>query len=55
MFSTEEVGKLPSHEGRDYAIETIAEPPFGPLYNLSNIELAALRNYLDDALTKGWI
>ena len=55
VFSIEEAGKLPSHEGRDHAIETTAEPPFGPLYNLSNTELAALRNYLDDALAKGWI
>ena len=55
VFSTEEAGKLPSHEGRDHAIETTAEPPFGPLYNLSNTELAALRSYLDDALAKGWI
>ena len=55
VFSNEEAGKLPSHEGRDHAIETTAEPPFGPLYNLSNTELAALRGYLDDALAKGWI
>ena len=55
VFSTEEAGRLPSHEGRDHAIETTAEPPFGPLYNLSNTELAALRTYLDDALAKGWI
>ena len=55
VFSTEEAGKLPSHEGRDHAIETTSEPPFGPLYNLSNTELAALRSYLDDALAKGWI
>ncbi len=55
VFSTEEAGQLPSHEGRNHAIETTAEPPFGPLYNLSNTELAALREYLDDALAKGWI
>ena len=55
VFSTEEAGRLPSHEGRDHAIETTAEPPFRPLYNLSNTELAELRRYLDDALAKGWI
>ena len=55
VFSTEEAGRLPSHEGRDHAIETTAEPPFGPLYNLLNVELAELRRYLDDALAKGWI
>ena len=55
VFSTEEAGKLPSHVGHDHAIETTAEPPYGPLYNLSNTELAALRAYLDEALAKGWI
>ena len=55
VFSTEEAGCLPSHEGRDHAIETTAEPLFGPLYNLSNTELAELRRYLDDILAKGWI
>ena len=55
VFSTEEAGCLPSYEGRDHAIETTAEPPFGPLYNLLNIELVELRHYLDDALAKGWI
>ena len=55
VFLIEEADRLPSHEGRDYAIETIAEPSFGSLYNLSNTELATLRTYLDDALAKGWI
>ena len=31
------------------------DPPYGPLYNLSNTELKVLREYLDDALAKGWI
>ena len=53
VFSTEEAGRLPSHKGRNHAIQTTAEPPFGPLYNLSNIELAELIRYLDDALAKG--
>ena len=55
MFSTEEAGRLPSHQGRNHAIETTAELLFGPLYNLSNIELAELRRYLDDTLAKEWI
>ena len=45
VFSTEEADCLPSHKGRDYAIKTTAKPPFGPLYNLSNIELAELRRH----------
>ena len=52
MFSTKEVGKLPLYKGRDHAIKTTSEPPFGLLYNLSNTELAALRSYLDNTLVK---
>ena len=55
VFSTEKAGCLPSHKGRNHAIETTAEPLFGPLYTLSNIELADSRRYLNDALAKGWI
>jgi RNase H-like domain found in reverse transcriptase/Reverse transcriptase (RNA-dependent DNA polymerase)/Integrase zinc binding domain/Chromo (CHRromatin Organisation MOdifier) domain len=42
-------------EGVEHAIETIGDPPFGPIYNLSAPELAELRQYLDDNLAKGWI
>ena len=31
------------------------EPPFGPLYNLSENELAVLRQYIVDNLQRGWI
>ena len=55
VFLTEEASCLPSHEGCNHAIKTTAKPPFESLYNLSNIELAKLRRYLDDALTKRWI
>ena len=55
VFSVEEAGKLPSHHGGDHAIETTDDPPYGPLYNLSNTELTALREYLDAAIAKGWI
>ena len=55
VFSTEEVNRLPSHEGRNHAIETTTESSFRLLYNLLNIELADLRHYLDNTLTKRWI
>ena len=55
IFLTEEAGCLPSYKGRNHVIETTAEPPFELLYNLSNIELAELRRYLDDTLAKRWI
>jgi hypothetical protein len=38
-----------------HRIETIGEPPHGPIYNLSQEELRVLREYLDNALTMGWI
>ena len=30
-------------------------PHLGPIYNMSQNELAAIRNYLDDALERQWI
>ena len=52
VFLIEEVDRLSSHEERDYVIKTITKSLFDLLYNLSNIELATLRTYLDDILTK---
>jgi len=42
-------------DGVEHEIETTADPPFGPIYNLSERELQALREYLDTALERGWI
>ena len=56
VFSTEKAGLLPAHKASDHAIDLDGkDPPYGPLYNLSNTELKVLREYLDDALAKGWI
>ena len=55
VFSIEEADRLPSHEERNYVIETTAKSSFDSLYNLSNTELATLRTYLDDILAKDWI
>ena len=57
VFSYEEAGKLPQHYWGDHAIdlEEGQEALYGPLYNLSAKELEVLREYLDDALAKGWI
>jgi len=35
VFSEEEATKLPSFEYTKHPINTISEPPYGPLYNLS--------------------
>ena len=55
VFLIEEVDRLSSHEERNHIIETTTELSFNSLYNLSNIELATLRTYLDDVLAKDWI
>jgi len=52
VFSTESVDKLSLHEDHDHAIEITAESSYESLYNLSNTELATLRQYLDDVLAK---
>ena len=42
--------------GKTHEIEIgEAEPPHGPIYALSAVELKALREYLDSSLKKGWI
>ena len=57
LFEDREVGTLPPHRPYDHTIplEPDTEPPFGPLYNLSEKELKALREYIDDNLKKGFI
>lgn len=56
VFSAESAGMLPENKPSDHAIDTEGkEPPHGPLYNLSGKELEILRDYLKDALAKGWI
>ena len=55
IFSNKKAGTLPILKEGDHAIkiEEGKEPPYGPLYNLSQTELAELRRYLKDALIKG--
>jgi uncharacterized protein YejL (UPF0352 family) len=52
VFLTKSVNKLLLHEKHDHAIEIIVKSLYDLLYNLLNTELATLRQYLDDALTK---
>ena len=49
--------KLPPHCTQDYSIDLKGgfTPPFGPLYCLSRPELEALRNWLQENLSKGFI
>ena len=56
VFSNENAAQLAPFKEGDHEIDIGDQmPPYGPLYNLSNTELTALRAYLDDAMDKGWI
>src|SRR6266496_5646451 len=53
-----EAHTLPPHQGRlDHHIPLMddAKPTFGPIYNLSEMELKVLKNYIEEKLAKGWI
>ena len=57
MFKEEAHEKLPEHRDWDYKIpiEEGKKPTYGPIYALSETELKALREYLDENLKKGFI
>ena len=48
---------LPQHKPWDHEIklEPGKQPTFGPIYSLSEKELATLRTYIDENLAKGFI
>jgi hypothetical protein len=56
-FSKKRADTLPPHRPYDLSIdlEPGKSPPFGPLYSLSEVELKALREWLDENLSKGFI
>ena len=57
-FSKTKAQTLPPHRGHlDHSIplEDGAKPTFGPIYNLSELELETLKTYIDENLTKGFI
>ena len=56
VFSPILVYELPPHTLHDHAIETSnGQPPFGPIYPLSAIELNVLKKYIKDNFEKGFI
>ncbi|KAG5734830.1 hypothetical protein E4T56_gene626 [Termitomyces sp. T112] len=57
VFSEGSAKKLPPHRSYDHQIDLKegTSPPFGKIYNMSEIELWALKEYLDDMLGKGFI
>ena len=57
VFFNIEANKLLPFKKEDYILDLVdgEEPPYGPLYNLSQRELKVLREYLDNALLQGLI
>ena len=57
VFEKKKADILPQHRPYDCAIdiEDVAQVPFGPIYNLSQDELATLKEYIDENLAKGFI
>ena len=52
VFLIESADKLSLHKDHDHAIEITAKSSYESLYNLSNTELATLKQYLNDVLAK---
>ena len=57
VFAPETARKLPEHREWDYAIDLQpgSKVPWGPIYALSEVELQALREYLDEMIAQGKI
>ena len=57
VFEKKNVDRLPEHRPYDCPINLKdgACPPFGPIYGLSEPELKALKIYIEENLTKGFI
>ena len=57
VFEKKNADILPQHRPYDCTIDIKdgAQVPFGPIYNLSQNELATLKEYIDENLAKGFI
>jgi hypothetical protein len=57
VFSKVEADRLPPYRPYDHAInlQPQAQPPFGPIYNLSKVELETLHDFIKENLAKGFI
>ena len=57
VFEKNNADMLPQHHPYDCSIDLQegTQPSFSPIYNLSQNELAALREYLDENLAKNFI
>jgi hypothetical protein len=57
LFRKPAAAKLPEHKTYDHEIPLVPgkSPPFGPMYGLSEPELKALREYIDENLARSFI
>ena len=57
VFDKVKASRLAPHRTSDLKLDTEpgANPPLGPIYSLSPVELATLREYLDELLSAGFI
>ena len=57
VFSDSGAAELPEHGPADHAIDLMDErqPPYGPIYNLNEVELETLRGYIESNLANGFI
>ena len=55
MYNGQYAKELPPHRSFDHTIDVVdgKEPPWGPIYTLSEKELGVLREYLDTMLKTG--
>src|SRR5947209_3949455 len=57
LFAPQMAKELPKHRSYDHAIDLMpgTTPPWGPVYSMSEVELKALREFLDDMVQTGKI
>ena len=57
IFTRKDAKAVPPHREYDHTteIKNDGQPPYGPIYPLSGVELEALQDYLKDMLGKGFI
>ena len=57
VFNKDKASRLPEHRPYDCPIDLQPgkDPPWGPIYNLSPVELKVLRDYIDEKLATGFI
>lgn len=55
VFTEEVANTLPKYGPQDLALETSRAPPFGPLYNCTQVDLGVLQEYISNNLAKKYI